>query len=150
VTDQVDRKLVDFILSSVGTGAGREQFMAGLRKIMEAMPQVELRFDHQFCPGIYGRKMSAPQGALILGAKHALPNFVVLLSGSIAVADEMNGARILHAPIVECCPAGLQRLGYCLTAVEWMNFFPTPETDLTKLAGILSEPEPEEAQCLLL
>lgn len=109
-----------------------------LADLTSKLPQAKLDYEHAFpAPGFYSRTMKAPAGCLIIGDVHALNSVVKLVSGKLIVWDEDNGTQILEAPFEAASPAGVQRVGYMLTPVEWNEVFETPVTDLALLEFML-------------
>lgn len=135
-------------LAAGGLASGRNPaFLNHLTEALSKMPQAELPLEHSFCEGIYARTMHAQKGAFIVGDRHAAANFFVLLKGTVYLFDEINGVRLLEAPHMEAGPIGQRRIGYCVTACEFVNFFPTCETNLEKLEKQLRMPETQVTEC---
>jgi hypothetical protein len=84
---------------------------------------------HHFCGGVYLRKMTAPAGALIVGRKHAVGMFNIVLSGRIRVYSQ-GGITDVCAPAIIPGVEGDQKLGYVLEDVVWANVTPSDTEDI--------------------
>lgn len=109
-----------------------------LEEQLHQFPQVECPLKHHFAPGMYAREILIPSGTTITGAVHKTDNLVVLSQGTMRVATP-DGSAEYSAPHIWTCKAGTKNAVFAVTDVVWTNFFPTDETDLDKLAELLTE-----------
>ena len=101
---------------------------------MKKMPQVECPVKHYFADGQYVREAFMPKGTLVIGKKHKTECINILLKGSIRVLlGEGGEVKDLTAPCVFTTEAGVQKAGYIMEDVIWLNCIPTKHTDLAKI-----------------
>src|SRR5690606_35015699 len=89
---------------------------------------VELPYKHYFSKGVYTREMHAPKGTLILGRIHKHETVNILVKGKILILSE-EGYKELEAPATFVSAPGIQKLGYAVEDVIFMNAFATDKTD---------------------
>lgn len=113
-----------------------------LQAAMQDMPQLEMRLNHHFAPGIYVRELVIPAGAVVVGKLHATEHLSIMSKGKLNVATE-EGCRTLEAPCVFVAPRGTKRAVFALEETIFINVHPNPtnETDLEKLESIFIIPE---------
>ena len=107
------------------------------------VPQVDCPIRHYFAPGMYAREITIPKGTVLTGAVHKTENLVVLSKGSLRLVTN-TGTVDITAPSTLTCLPGTKNAAYALEDSVWTNFFPTTETDLEKLAELLTESKAEE------
>ena len=113
------------------TEAGKVEFRKRLDSLASAMlelPQAELSLNHYFSKGIYTREMHAPKGTLILGRIHKYETVNTLVKGRILVLSE-EGYKELSAPCTFVSGPNIQKLGYAIEDVIFLNSFATDKTD---------------------
>lgn len=113
------------------TEAGKVEFRKRLDSLASAMlelPQEELPYKHHFSKGVYTREMYAPKGTLILGRIHKYETVNILVKGKILILSE-EGYKELEAPCTFVSAPGIQKLGYAVEDVIFMNAFATEKTD---------------------
>ena len=116
---------------------------AAIRRLeseVRALPQVEIPIVHTFGPGFYGRTITIPAGATLVGKVHATEHIFILSKGELAVATE-DGGQVLRAPFQQVCRPGLKRAGHALTECVVTNIHVTDTTDLDALEAELIQPE---------
>jgi len=84
---------------------------------------------HSFAAGMYTREMHAPKGYSIIGKIHKKDSIVYLIKGSLIVAD-INGTRVLKAPMMFESEAGLKRVAYILEDTIWTDIHKTDKTNI--------------------
>jgi len=78
----------------------------------------------EFGCAMYGRELSLPAGAIIVGKIHKHPVLNVLLKGRLMVVSE-NGRKLLEAPATYMSEPGIRRIGYVLEDCVWLNVLMT-------------------------
>ena len=120
---------VNSLLFELDTQFNSEQFdfnqlAAVVAQAPECMQAPDDMVSHHFCGGVYLRKMTAPAGALIVGRKHAVGMFNIVLAGRIRVYSQ-GGITDVCAPAIIPGIEGDQKLGYVLEDVVWVNVTPS-------------------------
>lgn len=105
----------------------------GIEYEMWQQPQVELKVEHFFSPGIYTRILYIPKGCLLTGQIHKFPILNIMTKGDISVVLGDEVKRII-APFVIVSPAGSKKIGYAHEDTIWMGCHRTDETDIEKIA----------------
>lgn len=114
-----------------------------LERAMYEMPQADCPVRHYFAPGMYAREITIPKGVTLVGAIHKTENLVVLSKGKLELVTE-DGTRTVEAPCTLTVKAGAKNAALALEESVWTNFFPTTETDLDKLAELLTHSKASE------
>lgn len=114
-----------------------------LEDVMCNMPQVDCPVRHYFAPGMYAREITIPKGTVLTGAIHKTENLVVLSKGTLRLVTD-TGTVDITAPHAMTCQPGAKNAALALEDAVWTNFFPTTETDLEKLAELLTESKASE------
>ena len=101
---------------------------------------VEVAVEHNFAPGLYGRKAILPRGTLAVGKKHKTTHLSVLAKGSIIVrgVQGMPDHRMVAGDVM-VTPAGSQRAVYAEQDSVFVCIHATDETDLDRLEDQLIE-----------
>lgn len=88
---------------------------------------VSYKYTHHFSENhekfncaMYGRELSLPAGAIIVGKVHKYPVMNVLLKGKLVVVSD-TGRKILEAPSTYMSESGSRRVGYVLQDCIWLN-----------------------------
>ena len=122
---------------------------------MKKQPQVEMRLEHYFAPGIYARELHIPAGVMLTGKIHKYPQLNILSKGRIKVLTD-NGVVDVEAPFTVVSPAGTKRIALAVTDCVWTTILQTDETDpaiIEKKFTASSEQEylefTENSKCLL-
>lgn len=102
------------------------------------LPQVDCPVRHYFAPGMYAREITIPKGVVLTGAVHKTENLVILSRGALRLVTNA-GTVDIYAPHAMTCQPGTKNAAIALEEAVWTNFFPTTETDLDKLAELLTE-----------
>lgn len=100
-----------------------------VQRSLEALPyQTEFVVEHEFCDGMYLRKLHIPKGTLLIGKIHKQPCMNIVAKGDIAILTE-TGAKRVTAGFSVPSPAGIQKLGYANQDTVFINVFRTDETN---------------------
>lgn len=113
--------------------------MERLIELIEASPGKfsELPLDHQFANGMYIRRLFIPKGSLIYGAIHKDSCVNVVEQGDISVLTE-TGFKRVQAGYTVVSPPGIRKIGYAHADTVFTNIFRTDETDISKIADVLT------------
>ena len=89
---------------------------------------------HHFAPGIYGRQMDIPAGAVIVGKIHKHAHINVITKGTIKVVTEF-GNDVYIAPKIWVSEPGTKRAVYALEDTQWLTIHAneTNSQDLSEL-----------------
>ena len=117
--------LLDFDDSSM---TFRERIVALEAKLM-AMPQVDVRIEHQFVEGLYARTMYAPKGILIVSRLYKVPQINIISVGDVSYRSEHGGGRF-HGPHIFEAPSSSKRAIYCHTDTVWTTMLPSSSSDI--------------------
>lgn len=109
-----------------------------LEQELQNVPQVDCPVRHYFAPGMYAREITIPAGVVLIGAIHKTENLVILSKGRLRLVTDSEVTEI-SAPYTTKCMPGAKNAAVALEDSIWTNFFPTDETDLDKLAELLTE-----------
>lgn len=118
--------------------------LSQVEAVMRGMPQVECRVEHEFSDGVYIRKMFVPAGTMVMGKRHRLRTYNILLSGEVTVyAGDGQPAKHLVAPATFVSEPLSRKLGLFHQDSVWINVHPTQETDPAKIEAevIVSDEE---------
>jgi hypothetical protein len=91
------------------------------------LPQVSLKVDHYWAPGVYVRTMHIPAGVAAVGHIHRYPCVSIVQKGHILLASAHTGARYLMAPHTFETPAGAKRAVYALTDTLFTTVHSNPD-----------------------
>ena len=134
--DEIRMDSFGMVLETLNSGTRSEcrEAIARLHREMMALPQVEQPLVHNFCPGLYLRRIINPAGSLVMTKIHKEPNISTLLRGRMAVITE-DGAQILVAPAQFITQPGTKRVIYAIEECEFTTIHPNPlnVTDLDAL-----------------
>lgn len=109
-----------------------------LQRKMDALPdKSELKVEHEFCDGMYMRKLYIPKGTIIVGKVHKQPCHNICASGDISILTE-SGAKRVKSGFSSWSPAGIQKLGYANEDTVFINVFRTNETDVSAIEETLA------------
>lgn len=106
-----------------------------LEALLKTLPQVELRVEHHFAPGMYIRTLWIPKDVRLVGEAHTKDHIFTLTQGELLVVTE-EGRQRIKAPYQAVCRAGIKRVGLALSDVICSNIH---LTDLTDLVAIKAE-----------
>lgn len=134
-----------------------------LRTLEAAIPHVmeEVSVDdmtyHNWCKGLYARRMHLPAGTVLVGKMHKEENLFFLLLGSMVIYSDNGQTVRIDAPYMATSAPGTKRAGIALTDCIVMNIHPNPddETELDVLEERYVLPElkpalpPAVVRCLL-
>lgn len=88
---------------------------------------------HHFAPGMYGREILVPAGAVVIGKIHKEAHLNVLSHGTCMVYTEQEGVLTLKAPYTFTSKPGAKRAVLALTDVVWTTIHRTDSTDLAEI-----------------
>lgn len=114
-----------------------------------ALPLVEVKYEHHFADGIYGRVMKVPAGSVVVGKPHRTQHLCVLLKGKIIVTKDDGSLVELTAPAVYVAEAGQKKAALVLEDLEFLNVHPVQTQDLDEIEKQVIIPEAEFEQMLL-
>lgn len=95
-------------------------------------PQVELRVEHYFSPGVYARELHIPKGTILTGRVHKFENMNILSQGEMSVMTE-RGMQRVKAPFTVISPPGTKRIAYAHEDCVWTTILGTDELDSEKI-----------------
>jgi hypothetical protein len=100
---------------------------------------------HQFCPGMYARRLDIPKGACIVGKTHSSHNFFLLAVGEMTVSTDAGMVRI-KGPFLSASKPGDKRVAYAHEDCITFNFHVNPDDEqdmiLLEQRYILPEVQP--------
>jgi len=89
-------------------------------------PEVEIKTEHRFAPGIYVRQITIPAGVTCTGAACKEEHFSVMVRGKmVAFADGMM--REVEGYNEWIAPAGVKRVGTAIEETVWFTVHPNPD-----------------------
>lgn len=111
-----------------------------LESYLIQLPQVEIKTEHKFAPGLYIRQITIPAGTLMTGAACKSEHLSVMVSGAMHVLAD-GVLRELHGYHQWIAPAGVKRVGMAIDETVWFTAHPNPtdERDIDALEDILFE-----------
>lgn len=99
---------------------------------MAKMPQLELKVEHHFSPGVYARTLHIPKDTILTGKIHKYAQLNILVQGEMSVLVGEEVKRI-KAPFTIVSPAGTKRIAHAHEDCIWITVHGTEETDLDKI-----------------
>lgn len=114
--------------------------IARLQEALSKMPQAECRIDNYFSDGLYGRLMTIPKGACVVGARHKTRHLFMVVKGTCLISDDKTRVEAKAPYITETLP-GMKRAFTALTETQIMTFHVTEETDPLKIGEQITEKE---------
>jgi len=110
--------------------------LAKLQVDLSKLPQLDLKVNHIFAPGIYIRELSIPKNVVVIGKTHKTEHLNTILQGRCKVT--INGSiKYLTAPCTFISKKGSKKVIEALEDTLWSTIHPTNETDLDKLENLL-------------
>jgi hypothetical protein len=111
-----------------------------LESYLREFPQVEIKAEHKFAPGLYIRQITIPAGVLATGAACKEEHFSVMVSGRMSVLAD-GAIRDIAGYHDWIAPAGVKRVGIAVEDTVWFTVHPNPtnERDIAKLEDALFE-----------
>ena len=116
------------ILSNQADASMREKVIA-FENEMRKVPQLDLKVEHIFSPGVYSRILHIPKDTILTGHIHKYAQLNILLKGVIEVLIDDDVKRI-EAPHIVVSPAGIKRIARAIEDCVWITIHGTDETDL--------------------
>lgn len=113
-----------------------------MEAILEGVPQVECPLEHRFAPGVYVRAMYVPAGVYASGAVHKTEHVTIVVGHCFLTTDE--GVKEFSGYTSFVSKPGSKRAIYAVQDTIVTTIHPTDETDLDKLAELLTESKAEE------
>lgn len=122
-----------------GTALASRQGVLAIEAAIAQLPQIALRVENDFAPGIYYRRLYIPAGVALAGRIHRYEHMNVVLEGEIAVRTE-KGLTHIKGPTMFTSPAGVKRAGYTVKDTIWMTVHPNPDniTNVEELERMLT------------
>lgn len=81
-----------------------------LESVMRAMPQVELRTDHHFADGMYGRCLFMPAGTVVVGKRHKREHLFVITKGRMQVVVDGEVKHLSAGDVLVSAPGAKRAL----------------------------------------
>jgi len=103
-----------------------------IERLMTQMDQIDLRVEHHFSEGVYGRELFIPKGTTLTGKIHKHTNMNVMLKGDMSVLTE-DGIKRVQAGFMCISPPGTKRVAYAHEDSVWLTIHGTDETDIEKI-----------------
>lgn len=103
----------------------RERIRALERKMM-TLPQVEIKTEHFFAPGVYVRQITIPKDTLLTGEIYREEHVHTVLRGDVSVVTE-RGLQRVQGPCTFVSPANVKRAGYAHEETVWQAAFANPD-----------------------
>jgi len=120
----------------------REKVIA-LESLMKEQPQLELKVEHYFSPGVYARELHIPAGTILTGKIHKNVQLNILIKGDMSVLTE-NGVKRVQAPFTVVSPAGTKRIAYAHEDCVWTTILGTDQTDPEEIEKLFTVNTEEE------
>ena len=121
----------------------REQTRVRIHQLedkLKEMEQIDFKVVHHHAPGLYGRELFIPAGAMLVGKIHKQAHLTTLLEGTLSVTSEF-GSDELTGPHTWLEQAGTKKAGYAQTDCRIINWHPTDETDVDKIESEVITPD---------
>jgi hypothetical protein len=109
-----------------------QQKVRKFEEILALQPQNIPGVTHHLAPGVYGRELVIPRGAVITGKIHRHAHLNIVTYGRCTVATP-DGVREIVGPCVFTSLPGTKRALYAHEETQWLTIHPTEETDLAKI-----------------
>ena len=93
---------------------------------------IDLPLTHHFSPGVYGREMFMPKGAVVTGKIHKYAQLNILSKGEVSVVTD-KGVKRVKAGFHMVAPPGAKRAFYAHEDSVWTVILATQETDVDKI-----------------
>ena len=88
--------------------------------------------NHEFCDGMYIRRLLIPRGELLLGKIHRKDCINFVERGDISLLTEF-GARRVQAGYVGVSRAGIMKVGFAHADTVFVNIFRTDKTSIDEI-----------------
>lgn len=124
-------ELVELVRNCFFEQPTREKILA-LEAFLLTLPQAEIPLRHYFAAGLYGRAITMPCGALIVGKLHKREHLCIVASGDVSVLTE-DGPKRLKAGEVFASYPGTKRVLYAHQETVWVTVHATDERDVEQL-----------------
>lgn len=118
--------------------AAMREKIVRLQEAMTEHAQVECPVRHFFAPGLFAREMTIPKGVTAVGAVHKTKHITTISKGRILLMTD-HGIEEICAPYTGISEAGIKRAAHALEETVMTCYHPTDETDLDKLAVMLTD-----------
>lgn len=126
-------ELVELVRNCFFEQPTREKILA-LEAALMQLPQADIPLRHYFANGVYGRAITMPQGALIVGKLHKKEHLCIVASGEVSVLTEQGPTRLKAGEVFASYP-GTKRVLYAHEETVWVTVHPNPmnERDTDRL-----------------
>lgn len=91
-------------------------------------PEVEIKTEHRFVPGLYIRQITIPAGATCTGAACKFEHFSVMVRGRMFALSE-GAMREIAGYNEWIAPAGVKRVGIAIEETVWYCVYPNPDDE---------------------
>lgn len=109
------------------------------------LPEVEIKTEHRFAPGLYIRQITFQAGTVATGAPCKFEHFSVMVRGRMSTL--IDGRMVEIAGYHDwIAPAGVKRVGLALEETVWYCVYPNPDDE--RDLNILEERIFEQAEML--
>jgi len=108
-----------------------------LETLMKEQPQLELKVEHYFSPGVYARELHIPAGTILTGKIHKYVQLNILIKGDMSVLTE-NGVKRVQAPFTVVSPAGTKRIAFAHEDCVWTTILGTDQTDPEQIENLFT------------
>lgn len=92
----------------------------------EQVNEIDCPLTHRFAHGVYVRELFVPKGTLVVAKIHKHDHISMLMKGTVLVATEEGGVKLLEAPMMIEAPAGTKRVAYACEDIIWATVHPNP------------------------
>lgn len=120
------------------------QSVGVIQRAISALPQYEPETHHYFHGGMYCREVRRCNDALIVGKVHKKEHFYVVASGTVAISQEGEPAKIVTGPAVLKSMPGTKRAVLALSDAVCMTFHRTDATTVEDACAELVEDDPAD------
>lgn len=119
------------------------QSVERIEAYLHQFPQIDVKTEHKFAPGVYIRQITFPAGVIATGAACKHDHLSVMVCGHMHVLAD-GAVRDLSGYHEWIAKAGIKRVGISIEETVWFTVHPNPddETDLNVLeARYFEQPE---------
>ena len=135
--DLTSRQKIDLLLQVVKNAY--QKTMANDKSEIE----MGCRYEHEFYPGLYVRKMFIPKGLVIVTKVHKTKHPYFIMKGDVIVHKDGETVRLV-APFQGTTDVGTRRALMTLEDTVWITIHVTDKTDLVEICKDLASDTIEE------
>ena len=126
-TEVAPVELVELVRNCFLETVTREKILA-LEAALLQCPQADIPLRHYFANGLYGRAITMPAGALVVGKLHKVEHFCVVSKGDVSVLTEDGPKRLKAGDLFTSYP-GTKRVLYAHEETVWTTIHPNPKNE---------------------